>query len=129
MPRETVIDEIEWWDRVAMAVDMLLKRSGAQRRKFLAGETRVEWIGNDASLFSGRETISDGAPDLTAYVFSGVQDVEILRRLNQMPDETPLDLLAQPFSLYCPEMNSFVSINNSSVSLEEHVAKMKGQTL
>ena len=94
-----IVTETEWWDRVAMAVDLLLRRGSA--KPVTAG-------------------------DATAYIFQDVRDPEILRRLNQMPDETPLDLLVQPIAVYCPEMRSLVSVNDPSTPLEEHLKKLEG---
>lgn len=102
--RQAVVSETEWWDRIAMALDRLTARSAAQRRD----------VG----------TLPDG---VTAYVFDGITDVETLRRLTQMPDETPTDLLILPFSVYCPEMNSFVSVNDPETPLEEHLRRLRGE--
>lgn len=98
------VTEIEWWDRVAMALDRLSLRSDARRRDV------------KALLPAGVE----------AYVYEEVRDVETLRRITQMPDETPSDLLILPFSLYCLEMNSFVSINDPDTSVGEHLRRLQG---
>lgn len=123
--KDYVIDETEWWDRAAVAVDMLLKKEGVRRRETQAGGRAVRVYTNvpaagDISADPGRTA----EPDVTAYLFQGLRDAEILRRLNQMPDETPLDLLMAAFAIYCPEMKSFISVNDPAVPLEEHLKKM-----
>lgn len=98
------VTEIEWWDRVAMALDRLSAGSGAHRRDV------------KALLPAGVE----------AHVYEGIRDVETLRRITQMPDETPSDLLILPFNLYCLDMNSFVSINDPDTPMEEHLRRLQG---
>jgi hypothetical protein len=94
-----IVTETEWWDRIAMAVDRLAVLPG----------TRARAIPPEA--LSG----------VTAHVFDDVRDVETLRRLTQMPDETPSDMLRRPFAVYCPDMKSFVSVNDPSTPLEAHL--------
>jgi len=131
MVKEYIVTETEWWDRVGMAVDMLEKLSNVQRKKLIVAGQTVEWVGNHfkefVAAFQGLKEASVSSPvDVTAFIFGGIENSEILRRLNEMPDETPLDMLILPFSIYCPELKSFVSVNDFSVSLEEHLDKMKG---
>jgi len=134
MVKEYIVTETEWWDRVAMAVDMLEKSINVQRKKLIVAGQTVEWVGNHfkefVAAFQGlTEASASSSVDVTAFMYDGIESSEILRRLNQMPDETPRDLLILPFSIYCPELKSFVSINDFSVSLEEHLDKMKGMKI
>jgi hypothetical protein len=124
-----VIDELEWWDRTAPALDILLQRPGLHRAVINAGGRTVDWTG-DAPPPAGATPAAPGAaPEATAYLFHHLQDPEGLRRLNQLPDDLPLDLLARPFALYCPDMKSFVCVNAPEVPLEEHLQKLKETSL
>lgn len=106
-----------------MAVELLIKKSGAGRVRCLVGVRVVECVGNASPSAAS----SDGPVAVTGYLFKDISDSEILRRLTQMPDETPSDMLVEPFDIYCPEMNSFVSINNPAVSLETHLSRLQGE--
>ena len=106
-----VISEMEWWDRVAMALDLLAARQKLSPRPCL-------FEGENVGITSNRQDIpfqsrpSGGPTRASAYFFSDLRDSEILRRLTQMPDETFLDLLTAPFLIHCPEMKSLVSVNH-----------------
>jgi hypothetical protein len=95
------VTETEWWDRIAMAADLLAVRA---HPRDLGGRL---------------------PPGVSAAVYDQVEDVEALRRLTQLPDETPMDLLVLPFSVYCPEMRSFVSVNDPGTTLEEHLRRLE----
>ena len=122
MSREYFISELEWWDRVAMALELLERKPGTQQGVVTIGPESVAWVGNGVPP---KPFVEGKTAEVTAYVFGEVRDAEILRRLNQMPDETPLDLLMEPFSFYCPEVRSFVSVNAPEVSLERHLEKLR----
>ena len=64
----------------------------------------------------GRRRLERLPPGVTAYVFDGIRDVEILRRLTQMPDETPLDMM---------EMSSLVVVNDPATPLKEHLHRLQ----
>ncbi|MGQ0644175.1 MAG: hypothetical protein ACT4O3_01625 [Elusimicrobiota bacterium] len=122
MSRALYADETQWWDGPAMAVDMLLKRPGVRRAKLAAARGAVDWAGDaEAPALPA----ASGAAAYTVYAFAGLRDVEILRRLNQMPDETPLDLLSQPFAVYCPDIKTLVTVNDPDFSLEEGLERLE----
>lgn len=99
--RKVIVTETEWWDRIAMAVDRL------------------------AALAPRPGTAGPLPGGVTAHVYDDVKDTETLRRLTQMPDETPSDLLRLPFAVYCPDMNGFVSVNDPDTPLEAHLQRLK----
>jgi hypothetical protein len=109
---------------VAAAVDLLVRKPGVNRRVVAVAGQTVEWIGPEGSGPPAASGEGRGSSDATAYVFDDLGDREILRRLNQMPDETPMDLLRLPFAIYCRDVRSLVSINQPAASLEEHLRKL-----
>lgn len=120
--RSITVDETEWWDRIAAAVDMLVRLPQARRGAVRSGGKAVQVIGDPDWP---REPSPNAAGAVTAYVFRSVRDAEILRRLTQLPDETTLDNLMEPLAVYCIEMNSFVSVNDPLTPLEEHLARLQ----
>lgn len=128
--REVFIDETEWWDRVAMSLDLLEKKFGAKKVLVRSGDRTVQWVGNCPPP-QGLAVEKPRAADATAYVFKEVSDVEILRRLSQMPDESEIELLVRPFIFYCPETVSLVGINLPEMPLADMLKKLfhnKGET-
>jgi hypothetical protein len=127
MLREVYVGETEWWDRIAAAVEALERRAGVRRRFVRVGERAIEIVDDGQVLIpTGTEAERPGGRAVTAYVFPRLKDTEILRRLTQLPDETPMDNLLRPFAVYCPEMESFVSVNDLETSLEQHLKKLFG---
>lgn len=121
--RLITVDETEWWDRIAAAVDMLVRLPEARRGTARAGGKAVRVIGDpDWPLDPSRDP---AAGAVNAYVFRSVRNAEILRRLTQLPDETTLDNLMEPLAVYCAEMNSFVSVNDPLTPLEEHLERLQ----
>jgi hypothetical protein len=118
-----VVTETEWWDRIAVAVELLEKLPGAARRRVEAAGRSVQWVGDGP--VPGAPAADARPADATAYVFPSLKNVEILRRITQMPDETPLDMLAVPFAVYCPDMAAFVAVNMPEVPLEEHLKRLE----
>lgn len=120
--KEYMVSETQWWDNVAMALDLALERVNLQNVKVMA-------LGQVVDCRTDAVQPAPAAPPeapatVFAWLLNELRDREILRRLNQMPDETPMDLLILPFAIYCPENMSFVSVNNPSVTLEEHLRKL-----
>ncbi len=121
--REVFLDETEWWDRVAMSLELLEKKYGAKKTLLRVGDRTVQWVGNCPP--PGSSVVEKPrAAEATAYLFRDVADVEILRRLSQMPDESEIELLVRPFVFYCPETASFVGINLPGLPLEEMLPKL-----
>jgi hypothetical protein len=120
-PRRITVDETGWWDRIAAAADMLAARPDARRGSAVAGGRTLQIIGNRAPRTAPETAPADS---VAAYIFHGVRDTEVLRRLTQMPDETPFDLLAGPVAVYCPDLKCFVSVNDEDTALEEHLENL-----
>jgi hypothetical protein len=122
--KDIFIDETEWWDRLAVTVDMMERLPGVKKWDAPAFGKTVRWIG-DGTPPAGATPAGAASPAATVYAFPSLTIVEILRRVTQMPDETPLDMLAVPFAVYCRDMKSVVSVNDPSTPLEAHLKTLE----
>jgi hypothetical protein len=121
MSWDIIVDETEWWDRVAAAVDLLERRPGLSRLALLAAGRAVAVV-TDRPVWT--EPRTEEPPRVTAYVFDGAAGDEVVRRITQLPDETPADLLSRPVKVFCPDLNSLVCINEPSAGLDALVRRL-----
>ena len=84
---------IDWENRIDPALYELGKMPGVKKTKVLLDEKRISFCGNDAGFYDflkekGREDFFTESR-IFLYVYSGLHDLGLLRRLKEFPDETP----------------------------------------
>jgi hypothetical protein len=121
--KEIVVDETEWWDRLAMAVELIEKKSAVKKGVVTVGDESVSLITDRAADFE----LSAPPAAATIYFLEHLEDSEILRRMSQMPDETPKDLLMRPMAFYCPEEKTAVCVNSPGTALTYLLAQLRRQ--
>ncbi|MBI2119947.1 MAG: hypothetical protein HYT97_10045 [Elusimicrobia bacterium] len=105
-----------WEDRILPALSNLEKISSMVKIGCEIENKKIQYIGNEKKFldhlnlkhsniqfFQKAETI--------LYVFGGLSDLSILRRLKDFPDETDALELTAPWAGECKEMNSILVVN------------------
>ena len=82
---------IDWENKIDPVLFELSKTSGVKKTKVVLDNKKVAFVGNDEDFYQflktkGREHYFTEA-QLFLYVFSGLNDLAILRRLKEYPDE------------------------------------------
>ena len=105
----------EWENKVDPVLFELARSGGVQNLKFLLGDARIQYAGNDpvfARFLASRGRTSEfPKADLFLYVYSGLTDLAILRRLKEYPDETDRSEIEAPWIAECEEAKSIILIN------------------
>jgi hypothetical protein len=104
-----------WEERIIPAVFELQKTPGIQRLACCVENKEVSFLGNDpvmtAFLQENFPQIPPHQPQFHLYVFSGIKDLGILRRMNEFPDETPRAEIEDSWVGVCEEASSMMITN------------------
>ena len=106
---------IEWENKIDPALMDLAKLPAVKRTKVLLDQMKVSFVGNDEGFYqflkkNGRERFFT-EPQIFLYVFSGLSDLAVLRRLKEYPDESSRAEIEAYWLAESPEAASIILIN------------------
>ena len=106
---------IEWENKIDPVLLELQKTPGLKRTKVVLDGKKVSFVGNDESFYrfvktTGRENFFT-EPQLFLYVYSGLTDLGLLRRLKEFPDESPRAEIEAYWLAESSEAASLILIN------------------
>ncbi len=106
---------IDWENRIDPALYDLNKKSGVKKTKVIFNGKKVAFCGTDSAMFdflktNGREHFFM-EPQIFLYSYSGLDDLSILRRLKEFPDETPSEEIKDYWLAESDETGSILIIN------------------
>ncbi|OGR52361.1 MAG: hypothetical protein A3I11_00430 [Elusimicrobia bacterium RIFCSPLOWO2_02_FULL_39_32] len=107
-----------WEDRILPALSNLEKMCGMLRMECEIENKKILYIGNEKKFLDQLNCKisaiqSPQKAETMLFVFGGLTDLSILRRLKDFPDETDALELTAPWAGECKEMNSILVINPS----------------
>ncbi len=107
----------EWENKMDPALFELGKMSGLEKRSAFVDGKEILFQGNDAGLLrfiSDRGQRADfKKPDLFLYGFQGLNDLAILRRMKEYPDETSRVEIEAYWLAECVEAKSLIVVNSN----------------
>ena len=106
---------LEWENKIDPVLFELAKMAGVKRTKVVLDGKKVAFVGNDEGFYqflkiNGQEHFFT-EPQIFLYVFSGLSDLSILRRLKEYPDETPRVEIEAAWAAESSEAASLIIIN------------------
>ena len=106
---------IEWENKIDPALMDLAKLPSIKRTKVVLDQKKVSFVGNDEGFYqflkkNGRERFFT-EPQIFLYVYSGLSDLAVLRRLKEYPDESSRAEIEDYWLAESPEAASIILIN------------------
>lgn len=114
----------QWENKIDPAIFDLQKSEGVRKINCLIDNLKIKFLGNDLQVIHfltpyAEEKNKIGPvfkSELNLYIFCGLTDLAILRRIKEYPDETDRSEIEAAWSAECRENGSLIIVNARPLS-------------